>query len=96
MVGIEILMIGVAASMVIRAVRGGARGRFQPYQPPPALPAPDPRVEQLQAEVDDLRSQVERLHAAEQFYAQLQAPASPAAVQPPPAAPQPTPPPEMP
>jgi hypothetical protein len=42
---------------------------------------PDPQVARLQAEVDELRVQVERLTAAESFYAQLQQPErSPAAL----------------
>jgi hypothetical protein len=39
-----------------------------------AAPVPDPQVARLQAEVDELRLQVERLTAAESFYAQLQRP----------------------
>ena len=49
------------------------RASRQPVQLPPAMP--DPQVARLQAEVDDLRLQVERLTAAESFYAQLQPPA---------------------
>jgi len=39
-----------------------------------AAPVPDAQVARLQAEVDELRTQVERLTAAESFYAQLQGP----------------------
>ena len=41
-----------------------------------AAPVPDEQVARLQAEVDELRTQVERLTAAESFYAQLQRPAA--------------------
>jgi hypothetical protein len=41
---------------------------------PLAPPVPDAQVARLQAEMDELRLQVERLTAAESFYAQLQYP----------------------
>jgi hypothetical protein len=41
-----------------------------------AAPVPDEQVARLQAEIDELRTQVERLSAAESFYAQLQRPAA--------------------
>ncbi|HEU4561567.1 MAG TPA: hypothetical protein VFS20_27325 [Longimicrobium sp.] len=57
----------------VATIRG--RGpRTLPQQQP--MPVEDPRVAQLQAEVDELRTQVQRLAAAESFYAQLGAPAS--------------------
>ena len=49
------------------------RASRQPVMLPPAMP--DPQVARLQTEVDELRLQVERLTAAESFYAQLQPPA---------------------
>jgi hypothetical protein len=42
----------------------------------PATAATDAQVARLQAEVDELRTQVERLTAAESFYAQLKNPAA--------------------
>ena len=60
----------------VATIRG--RGRHaQPDQPRLPVPVEDPRVTLLQAEVDELRTQVQRLAAAESFYAQLGAPASP-------------------
>ena len=67
----------MAASAAIVIVSIGAtlsrlrRGRRAAELAPPL---PDPQVARLQAEVDDLRVQVERLTAAESFYAQLQPP----------------------
>ena len=82
--GIDFLFAAIGVSIVVRAVRGDRRRhRFEQPQQPVMLE--DPRVAQLQSEVDDLRSQVERLNAAESFYAQLNAPAPPrAAAEPPP------------
>jgi hypothetical protein len=75
--GIDFLFVAIGISMVVSAFRGGGRrrDRYREMEPPPQ-PAllQDPRVPQLQAEVDELRQQVERLAAAESFYAQLQAP----------------------
>jgi len=62
--GIVIISIGATINRV--------RGFRRPVQLPP--PAPDPQVARLQGEVDELRLQVERLTAAENFYAQLQQP----------------------
>ena len=73
--GIDFLFIAIGVSMVVRAFRGGIGRRYRGLEPPPPALLEDPRVPRLQAEVDDLRQQVERLAAAESFYAQLQAPA---------------------
>lgn len=79
--GMDILFAAIGVSIVARAIRGGGGrrrrdeldgGRYAPLPPPE-----DPRVPQLQAEVDDLRAQVERLNEAQSFYAQLNAPAQP-------------------
>ncbi len=53
-----------------------------------APPAPDPRVDQLQAEVAGLRERLDRLSSVEDFYAELRGPADasprlPGQVQPP-------------
>ena len=71
--GIDFLFIAIGVSMVVRAFRGGGR-RYRELEPPPPALLEDPRVPRLQSEVDELRQQVERLSAAESFYAQLQAP----------------------
>ncbi|HEV7589568.1 MAG TPA: hypothetical protein VGO40_15745 [Longimicrobium sp.] len=63
--GIVIASIGATVS---RVRRGKTVVQLAP-------PAPDAQVARLQAEVDELRVQVERLTAAESFYAQLQRPA---------------------
>ena len=74
----------LAASAAIVIVSIGAtinrlRGLRRPVELAP--PMPDPQVARLQAEVDELRVQVERLTAAESFYAQLQQPErTPAAI----------------
>jgi len=65
--GIVIVSIGAT----IRRVQRG-KAAMQQLAPP----VPDAQVARLQAEVDELRVQVERLTAAESFYAQLQGPAS--------------------
>ena len=74
--GIEFLFVAIGVSMVVRAVRGGGRQRNRDLPPYPQQPArlEDPRVAQLQTEVEELRTQVERLKDAETFYAQLNAP----------------------
>ena len=72
--GMNLIFAAIAISIVARAFRGGGR-RYQELAPQPPVLLEDPRVPRLQAEVDDLRQQVERLAAAESFYAQLQAPA---------------------
>lgn len=73
-------VMALSAGIVIRSIGAAVsrlRGPRQPAQLAPPPPAePDPQVARLQAEVDELRTQVERLSAAETFYAQLQAPAS--------------------
>jgi hypothetical protein len=66
--GIVIVSIGAT----IRRVQ---RGKAAMQLPPPA--ADNAQVARLQAEVDELRVQVERLSAAESFYAQLQRPGDP-------------------
>ena len=63
--GIVIVSIGATISRI-------RRGKPVVHLPPPG---PDPQVARLQAEVDELRVQVERLSAAESFYSQLQGPA---------------------
>ena len=62
--GIVIVSIGATISRI-------RRGK-PVVQLAPAVP--DAQVARLQAEVDELRTQVERLTAAETFYAQLQRP----------------------
>ena len=74
--GMNLIFAAIAVSIVARAFRGGGGRRYPEMAPPPGpVLLEDPRVPRLQAEVDDLRQQVERLAAAESFYAQLQAPA---------------------
>jgi hypothetical protein len=76
--GMQLIFAAIAVSMVVRAFRGGGGRRYRefPPQPGPVL-LEDPRVPRLQAEVDELRQQVDRLAAAESFYAQLNAPKPP-------------------
>jgi len=62
--GIVIVSIGATVARI-------RRGKAVVQLPPPG---PDPQVARLQAEVDELRLHVERLSAAESFYAQLQRP----------------------
>ncbi|HSU15510.1 hypothetical protein [Longimicrobium sp.] len=84
--GIDFVFIAIGISIVARAVNG--RRRYRDLPPPQQVMLEDPRVPQLQAELDELRSHVERMHATESFYAQLNAPApQSAAAQPPAAAP---------
>ena len=71
--GIDFVFVAIGVSMVVRAFRGGGGRRYRELEPPPPVRLEDPRVPQLQSEVDELRQQVERLAAAESFYAQLQA-----------------------
>jgi hypothetical protein len=73
--GMNLVFAAIAVSMVVRAFRGGGGRRYREFEPPRPVLLEDPRVPQLQSEVDELRQQVERLAAAESFYAQLQAPA---------------------
>ena len=68
-VGIVVVTVGATVS---RIRRGKPVVQLAP-------PVPDAQVARLQAEVDELRTQVERLTAAESFYAQLQRPGSAAA-----------------
>lgn len=78
--GMEFIFAAIAFAIFARGVatiRGQGRHALPPSQQPP-VPVEDPRVTLLQAEVDELRTQVQRLAAAESFYAQLGAPASPA------------------
>ena len=77
--GMQLIFAAIAVSIVVRAVRGGGgRQRYhQELAPPGPVLLEDPRVPRLQAEVDELRQQVERLSAAESFYAQLNAPKPP-------------------
>jgi hypothetical protein len=73
--GMQLIFAAIAVSMVVRAFRGGGGRRYHEMAPPPGpVLLEDPRVPRLQAEVDELRQQVERLNAAESFYAQLNAP----------------------
>ncbi len=71
--------LAVSAGIVIRSI-GNAIGRVRDARQPKTVPpaGPDPQVLQLQAEVDELRTQVERLAAAQSFHAQLQLAAPPA------------------
>ena len=73
--GMNLIFAAIAVSMVVRAFRGGGGRRYREFaQPPGPVLLEDARVPRLQAEVDELRTQVERLTAAESFYAQLQGP----------------------
>ena len=73
-----IIVLGVPATAI--AIRIAARplleglARLREASHPHLAPAPDPRVEALQAELSSLRDRVDRLSAVEEFYAQLQAP----------------------
>ena len=71
--------LAVSVGIVVRSV-GTAIGRIRAGRAPAPLPppGPTPQVAQMQAELDELRLQVERLTAAQSFYAQL-APAGTAA-----------------
>ena len=75
--GMQLIFAAIAVSMVVRAFRGGRDRYPQQLAPPAPVLLEDPRVPRLQAEVDELRQQVERLSAAESFYAQLNAPRPP-------------------
>lgn len=78
--------MALSAGIVIRSI-GSAIAKVRAARTPPPLPAPPvaalppAEVARMQAELDELRTQVERLHAAEAFYAQLQAPARAARVE---------------
>jgi hypothetical protein len=76
--GMDFVFAGIGISIAARAiasVRGGRYRHLPRDQQQPAL-LEDPRVPHLQAEVEELRTQVERLAATESFYAQLNAPAA--------------------
>ncbi|HEX9938728.1 MAG TPA: hypothetical protein VGB15_16435 [Longimicrobium sp.] len=72
--------LAVSVGIVVRSV-GAAVGRIRAGRAPAPLPPPgrDPQVALMQAELDELRMQVERLTAAQSFYAQLQPAGAPAA-----------------
>jgi len=72
--------MAVSAGIVIRSV-GNAIGKIRASRQPAQLApmGPDPHVLQLQAELDELRTQVERLSTAQSFYAQLGPVSAPAA-----------------
>ncbi|HEX8906624.1 MAG TPA: hypothetical protein VF771_17370 [Longimicrobiaceae bacterium] len=70
-------VMAASAGIVIRSIGAAIAKVRGPRQPVMLAPQPDPQVARLQAEVDELRTQLERLSAAESFYAQLQAPAGP-------------------
>lgn len=68
------LFFAIGVSIIIGALRrGGRRYHDLPPTPGPTL-LEDPRVPRMQAEIDELRTQVERLSSVERFYAQLGAP----------------------
>lgn len=72
----EFIFAAIAFAIFAQGV-ATLRGRNPRALPPqPSAPVEDPRVASLQAEVDELRTQVQRLAAAESFYAQLGAPAA--------------------
>ncbi|HEX8695797.1 MAG TPA: hypothetical protein VF746_25500 [Longimicrobium sp.] len=68
---IAIPVLAVSFRIVVRAIADAVAQVRAASRPQPV--APDPQVARLQAEVDELRAQVERLSTAESFYAQLQA-----------------------
>jgi hypothetical protein len=71
-------VLAASTAIVIRSVSKGVARIRAARQPAQLPPAPDPQVAQMQAELDELRTQVERLTAAQSFYAQLQPAAAPA------------------
>ena len=75
--GMNFLFFAIGVSMIIGALRRGGPRRYRDLPPQPQAPTllEDPRVPRLQAEVDELRAEVERLSSVERFYAQLNAPA---------------------
>jgi len=95
--GIDFIFVAVGVSIVVRAIRSGGGRRWRDLPPQQPVVLEDPRVPQLMAELDELRNHVDRLNAAESFYAQLNAPspqgaaASPAAAPAAPATPVPGP-----
>jgi hypothetical protein len=68
------LFFAIGVSIIIGALSKATRGRRDFSPMPQQTLLQDPRVPQMQAEIDELRAQVERLTAAESFYAQLNAP----------------------
>jgi len=71
-------VMAISAGIVIRSI-GSAVARLRAgREPVQLLPAPDPRMAQMQAEIEELRTQVDRLSAAQAFYAQLGPVAAPA------------------
>jgi hypothetical protein len=74
--GMNFLFFAIGVSMIIGALRSGRGRRYRDLPPMAQQPTllEDPRVPRLQAEIDELRGEVERLAAAESFYAQLNAP----------------------
>lgn len=68
-------VMAASAALVIVSI-GATISRLRALRRPVEIapPAPDPQVMRLQAEVDELRLQVDRLTAADRFYAQLQQP----------------------
>ncbi|HYH82377.1 MAG TPA: hypothetical protein VEX86_21475 [Longimicrobium sp.] len=73
--GMDFIFAAIGISIAVRAISaaGFGRNRLPPEQAQP-VQLEDPRVPHLQAEVEALRTQVERLAATETFYAQLNAP----------------------
>jgi hypothetical protein len=70
------MFFAIGMAIIISAIRGGRGRRYRDLgQPQGPVLLEDPRVPRMQAEIDELRTQVERLTAAESFYAQLNAPA---------------------
>jgi len=65
-------VLAASAAILIRSTTKGVARIRASRQPAQLAPAADPRVPQMQAEIDELRTQVERLTAAQSFYAQLQ------------------------
>ncbi len=78
--------VALSVRIAARPLLEGLAHLRQAGHPALSVPAPDPRVEALQAEMTALRERVERLGAVEEFYAQLQAPggATPVSVRTPP------------
>ena len=70
---VAVPVFAVSARIVIRATTDAMLRVRAASRPAPALELPPPSAA-LEAEVEELRAQVERMAAAEAFYAQLQAP----------------------
>jgi hypothetical protein len=71
-------VMAISAGIVIRSIGSTVMRLRAAKQQALSPPAPDPRMAQMQAEIEDLRTQVERLSAAQSFYAQLGAGSAPA------------------